>query len=75
MDEYGGIMINSFRGEYFFLSNFYAAPVTYDGITYQNNEAAFQAQKACNREVQKSFSVMSPAEAKHFGRRINSGVM
>ncbi len=26
------------------MSNFYGAPVTYEGLTYQNNEAAFQAQ-------------------------------
>ena len=37
--------INAFRNEYYFLSNFYEIPVTYQGITYQNNEAAFQAQK------------------------------
>lgn len=37
--------IDSFRGQYFFLSNFFPAPVIYGGLTYQNNEAAFQAQK------------------------------
>lgn len=40
--------ISSFRGTHFFLSNFYEAPVTYNGLTYQNNEAAFQAQKCIN---------------------------
>lgn len=38
-------MINEFRGKNFYLSNFYEVPVTYDGITYGSNEAAFQAQK------------------------------
>jgi len=37
--------IDSFRGKYFFLSNFFIAPVMYEGLTYQTNEAAFQAQK------------------------------
>ncbi len=37
--------IDSFRGKYFFLSNYFIAPVMYEGLTYQNNEAAFQAQK------------------------------
>ena len=37
--------IDRFQDEYFFLSNFFERPVTFDGITYQNNEAAFQAQK------------------------------
>ena len=35
--------IDSFRGKYYFLSNFFPAEVTYNGLTYQNNEAAFQA--------------------------------
>lgn len=39
-------MINEFRGKYYFLSNFFNAPVTYDGITYQNNEAAFSISKS-----------------------------
>ena len=48
MQEYKkteGYVIDSFRGEYDFLSNFYSAPVEYQGIVYQNTEAAFQAQK------------------------------
>ena len=38
-------MIAGFRDEYKFLSNFYNAPVTYNGVTYKNSEAAFQAAK------------------------------
>ena len=38
-------MINSFTGDYYFLSNFYMAPVNYNGWDYTNNDAAFQAQK------------------------------
>lgn len=38
-------MINEFRGKYYFLSNFYSSPVTYEGLTYLNNEAAFNQQK------------------------------
>lgn len=26
--------IDEFRGKYYFLSNFYNSPVTYEGITY-----------------------------------------
>lgn len=63
-------MINSFKGKYYFLSNFYEAPVTYDGITYQNNEAAFQAQKTlCNNE-KIEFSKLNPSEAKRKGRKV-----
>lgn len=63
-------MINDFRGKYFFLSNFYEAPVTYKGITYRNNEAAFQAQKVSNFEKQKEFSNLNPSEAKKKGRHV-----
>ncbi len=41
--------IKEFRNEYYFLSNFYSAFVKFDGITYLNNEAAFQAQKVLGK--------------------------
>lgn len=59
--------IKEFRGTYAFLSNFYNAPVTYRGITYRNNEAAFQAQKEPGREQE--FKNLDPSEAKRRGRR------
>ena len=62
-------VIDSFRGEYFFLSNFYDAPVEYNGIKYRNNEAAFQAQKCTSEEYKKSFSNLTASEAKRDGRR------
>ena len=61
-------MINEFKGKYFFLSNFYDAPVTYEGITYKNNEAAFQAQKRINKSEREKFSQLNPSEAKKAGR-------
>ena len=42
--------IDHFRGEYAFLSNFWEVPVTYKGLTYGSNEAAFQAQKCMTEE-------------------------
>lgn len=61
--------INEFRGKYFFLSNFYEIPVTYDGITYLNNEAAFQAMKTKDLEQRKKFATLDPSSAKRKGRR------
>lgn len=61
-------MVTEFRGKYSFLSNFYEAPVTYNGVTYKNNEAAFQAQKCPSRAHE--FSNLSPNIAKSLGRRI-----
>lgn len=63
-------IINQFRNEYAFLSNFYDCPVKYLGIVYQNNEAAFQAQKTMNDEEKKGFSRMNAGEAKRAGRRV-----
>lgn len=63
-------MISSFRDKYFFLSNFYKAPVIFDGIRYENNEAAFQAQKCIKVEDRKNFSKMNPSEAKKAGRSV-----
>ena len=61
-------MINGFKGEYFFLSNFYSAPVSYQGILYQNAEAAFHAQKDPSRRHE--FTSLNPSEAKRLGRRV-----
>lgn len=63
--------IKEFRNEYYFLSNFYEAPVTYEGITYQNNEAAFQAAKVTTEKERMKFSTLNPSEAKKLGRRVN----
>lgn len=63
--------IDSFRGDYYFLSNFYEAPVTYDGVAYQNNEAAFQAQKCADYEARKQFSHLNASEAKKQGRTVS----
>lgn len=37
--------IERFKGEYFFLSNFYETPVFFEGLQYRNSEAAFQGAK------------------------------
>lgn len=63
-------MINAFRNEYYFLSNFYEAPITYEGIQYCNNEAAFQAQKVLCNEIKKEFSNLNPSMAKCKGRKV-----
>lgn len=63
-------MINDFRGEHFFLSNFYQAPITYDGLNYGSTEAAFQAQKTTDMNERVRFQFMTPAEAKRAGRKL-----
>lgn len=63
--------IDSFKNDYFFLSNFYEAEVTYDGYTYQSSEAAFQAQKCKNPKDREKFTHMTPSEAKKAGRSLD----
>lgn len=60
--------ISEFRGKYFFLSNFYPAPVTYLGQSFKNNEAAFQSAKCPERSNE--FLSLSPSDAKRLGRRV-----
>lgn len=62
--------IEKFREEFYFLSNFYEAPVEYNGIRYSNNEAAFQAQKCLTDEEKLEFVNLSPVNAKRKGRRV-----
>lgn len=64
-------VINVFRGDHYFLSNFYEAPVTYQGLTYQNAEAAFQAQKCRSDEEKAAFTEYEPSRAKNMGRCVD----
>lgn len=64
-------MLNSFRGENFFLSNFYEHPVRFEGMIFPNNEAAFQAAKTTDLEKRVPFQTMAPDEAKKAGRKID----
>lgn len=62
-------MIDSFRGSYAFLSNFYECDVTYNNLTFKSSEAAFHAQKSPERA--KEFINLNPTEAKKLGRQVN----
>lgn len=62
-------VIKEFRGDYFFLSNFYMAPVIYQNIRFENNEAAFQAAKCPERMHE--FSGLDPRSAKSLGHRVD----
>ena len=64
-------MIDKFIENYSFLSNFYNYPVTYEGLTFQNSESAFQAQKTDDLNIKKQFTNISPNKAKKLGRQVN----
>lgn len=63
-------MINKFRGEYNYLSNFYDCKITYEGLTYKNSEAAYQAAKCLYSEDRIKFINLNSSEAKRLGRII-----
>lgn len=60
--------ITRFEGAYYFLSNFYERGFLFDGLYYQNAEAAFQAQKDPARRDE--FLFLRPFDAKSLGRRV-----
>ena len=63
--------ISDFHAEgYAFLSNFYEASVTYGGLTYGTNEAAFQAQKCLTEEERLPFTEYGPGKSKGMGRKV-----
>lgn len=68
--------IKEFKGQYFFLSNYYPSPIHQefeDGtiIDYPTVEHAFQACKSTDIEVRKHIAACeSPGQAKHMGRHV-----
>ena len=62
--------IDQFDGRYYFLSNFYASMVTYDGLRYLSAECAFQAQKCINPDDRDIFTRVGPSKGKYLGRRV-----
>jgi len=66
-------MINDFRGEYRWLSNFHLVPIRYQGIDFPSTEHAYQAMKTFDNNVRLKFSVaggLSCKEAKKLGGQI-----
>lgn len=62
--------IESFRDEFFFLSNFYRCKIKIDGVEYSSGEAAFQAQKCVKKEEKERFVDLRPVQAKRYGKKV-----
>lgn len=63
--------IRQFRGEYFFLSNFFPHAIALDGIVYATAEHAFAAAKTGDIAGKLEVAAASTAdEAKRIGRRV-----
>lgn len=66
-------VIDSFEGEYAFLSNFYPSKIyDFEGNEYPTVEHYFQAMKTMNPwERKKIAAAPTPGKAKQMGRRVN----
>jgi ribA/ribD-fused uncharacterized protein len=64
------MQIDSFQGEYRFLSNFYPCDITICGVPYKSTEAAYQASKSDDLFIRSTFSTVDPKYAKAMGRKM-----
>ena len=64
------MVIKSFKGEYKSFSNMDEHPIKFNGLTYRNSEACFQAQKCSNDDERLEFTLIDGYTAKKLGRRI-----
>ena len=60
--------IAPFRGEHYFLSNFFEVDggIVFDGLTYGSSEAIYQSLKTTDPELRRYISTLSPGESKDF---------
>lgn len=60
-----------FRGDRWFLSNFFPAPVVLDGVTFPTVEHAYQAAKTLHRPSREVVRrAVTPGQAKRLGRTL-----
>lgn len=64
-------MINSFKGEYFFLSNFYPVEILYKKQIFLCVEAAYQASKFTDPKIQSNFLNKSGSDSKKLAKLHN----
>jgi ribA/ribD-fused uncharacterized protein len=62
-------MINKFREQYSWLSNFAKVSVEFDGVVYPSVENAYQAAKLVDKEARVQFQTFSSKEAKQFYKK------
>lgn len=66
------LVIDSFRGEHYFLSNFYGCAVPFRGAIFPSSEHAFMAAKTADpEEFYAILAASTPGEAKKLGRTVS----
>lgn len=64
-------MIPRFTGDYRWLSNFYPAPIEYEGYVYPSTEHAYQAHKTLDPVWREKIRGLdSPGKAKRMGKKV-----
>lgn len=63
-------VIDSFTGEYRFLSNFWLCNIEVEGLTFPSVENAYQAAKSRDDARDAEFTLITPAVAKRLGRKL-----
>ncbi|WP_343954474.1 NADAR family protein [Tsukamurella spumae] len=64
-------MIDSFRGEHFFLSNFYPVGIRFRGNIFPSAEHAFMSAKTADeRRIEAIRTAATPADAQRIGRSV-----
>lgn len=63
-------VIDSFDGEYDFLSNFYECPIRWKGNLYRNSESIYQSYKTLD-DVPYDFTKTTGSQAKKISRKLN----
>ena len=70
-DEELAVLIDNFKRDYYFLSNFHPSYVMYEGDIYPTVEHAFQAAKIAERKSRQFFTTLpTPDLAQYHGRRV-----
>jgi len=65
-------MIDDFRGEYSWLSNFHSVDIVLDGKVYPTTEHAFQAAKTYDKKDREKIRTCGrPSNAKKLGRKVD----
>ena len=62
--------IDRFAGEFDWLSNFFPCKVEFEGLTFDNSEAAFQAAKCLDMKERERFFGLSGGQAKRLGKKV-----
>ena len=63
-------VIDHFRREFDWLSNFFLCQVEFEGMNFSNVESAFQAAKCLDMKERERFFGLSGGQAKKLGRRV-----